>query len=92
MVRVLIPILGMVCLWWWWASYADAEDMKYKDPRQHVAVRVKDLLSRMSLEEKIGQMVQIDRTVANPEVMKSYFIGKNILHKTYDVVFQYKSI
>ncbi|KAB1225468.1 Beta-glucosidase BoGH3B [Morella rubra] len=77
MVRVLIPILGMVCLWWWWASYADAEDMKYKDPRQHVAVRVKDLLSRMSLEEKIGQMVQIDRTVADPEVMKSYFIDSN---------------
>lgn len=29
----------------------------------------------MTLQEKIGQMVQIERTVATPEVMKKYFIG-----------------
>ncbi|TQD94126.1 hypothetical protein C1H46_020321 [Malus baccata] len=29
----------------------------------------------MTLEEKIGQMVQIDRSVASPEVMKKHFIG-----------------
>ncbi|BFG37512.1 hypothetical protein CerSpe_237850 [Prunus speciosa] len=29
----------------------------------------------MTLEEKIGQMVQIDRSVASAEVMKKYFIG-----------------
>ncbi|XP_062173384.1 uncharacterized protein LOC133878850 isoform X2 [Alnus glutinosa] len=76
MVRVLVQIVGILCLsWWWWASLADAEYMIYKDPNQTAAVRVKDLLSRMSLEEKIGQMVQIDRTVADAEVMKSYFIG-----------------
>lgn len=49
--------------------------MKYKDPKQPVAVRVKDLLSRMTLEEKIGQMTQIDRSVANANVMKNSFIG-----------------
>jgi len=32
-------------------------------------------MRRMTLEEKIGQMVQIDRTVASAEVMKNYFIG-----------------
>lgn len=54
----------------------DAENLKYKDPKQPVAVRVKDLLGRMTLQEKIGQMVQIDRSVANATVMKDYFIGK----------------
>ncbi|GMN46977.1 hypothetical protein TIFTF001_016160 [Ficus carica] len=29
----------------------------------------------MTLEEKIGQMVQIERNVATPDVMKKYFIG-----------------
>ncbi|KAG6680495.1 hypothetical protein I3843_13G037900 [Carya illinoinensis] len=75
MVRVLVQIVAITCLWWWWASLTDAQYMKYKDPRQPVAVRVADLLSRMTLEEKIGQMVQIDRTVANPGILKSYFIG-----------------
>jgi beta-glucosidase len=56
---------------------AETESIKYKDPNQPVAVRVKDLLGRMSLEEKVGQMVQIDRSMANAEVMKSFFIGKN---------------
>lgn len=55
---------------------AQAEYMKYKDPKQPVATRVKDLLSRMTLEEKIGQMVQIDRSVANEEVMRTNFTGE----------------
>ncbi|KAM6542790.1 hypothetical protein CsatB_007237 [Cannabis sativa] len=29
----------------------------------------------MTMEEKIGQMTQIDRNVASNEVMKKYFIG-----------------
>ncbi|KAL0008214.1 hypothetical protein SO802_009716 [Lithocarpus litseifolius] len=76
MVRILVQVVGVVCLWWWWsAAMAETESIKYKDPNQPVAVRVKDLLGRMSLEEKIGQMVQIDRSVANAEVMKTYYIG-----------------
>lgn len=51
------------------------EYMKYRDPRQPVAVRVRDLLDRMTLEEKIGQMVQIDRSVANVLTMRTYSIG-----------------
>jgi beta-glucosidase len=35
----------------------------YKDPRQPVDVRVRDLLGRMTLEEKIGQMGQINSYV-----------------------------
>lgn len=55
---------------------AEAKYMKYKDPKQPLNTRIKDLMSRMTLEEKIGQMVQIDRTVASAEVMKKYLIGK----------------
>lgn len=64
-------LLGMVSL----LSFANAEYAKYKDPKQRVAVRVKDLLGRMSLEEKIGQMVQIDRTIATVQFMRDYSIG-----------------
>ncbi|CAN1245859.1 Beta-glucosidase BoGH3B [Linum grandiflorum] len=55
---------------------ADAEEyIVYKDPNQPVEHRVRDLLGRMTLSEKIGQMVQIDRSVASADVMKNYFIG-----------------
>lgn len=40
-----------------------------------MGVRIKDLMKRMTLAEKIGQMTQIDRTVATSDVMKKYFIG-----------------
>ncbi|KAI8562781.1 hypothetical protein RHMOL_Rhmol03G0062000 [Rhododendron molle] len=49
--------------------------VKYRDPEQPLNARIKDLMRRMSLEEKIGQMVQIERSVASAEVMKKYFIG-----------------
>ncbi|CAK9221404.1 unnamed protein product [Sphagnum jensenii] len=47
----------------------------YKDPEQPIALRVKDLLSRMTLEEKIGQMTQIEREVSNSSVIQRYHIG-----------------
>lgn len=50
--------------------------MKYKDPKQSINVRIKDLMDRMTLAEKIGQMTQIERKVASAQVMKDYFIGK----------------
>lgn len=49
--------------------------MKYKDPKVQLNVRISDLMKRMSLEEKIGQMTQIEREVATPDVLKKYFIG-----------------
>jgi beta-glucosidase len=35
--------------------------LPYQDPRQPVPARVADLLSRMTLEEKVGQMTQAER-------------------------------
>src|SRR3954447_16820309 len=41
----------------------------YKDPTQPVPVRVADLLSRMSLDEKLGQMTQAERlAVSNNDI------------------------
>ncbi|KAF5823506.1 putative glucan 1,3-beta-glucosidase [Helianthus annuus] len=68
-------ILLMIGMMWCWASIAEAEYMLYKDPKQPQSVRINDLMKRMTLEEKIGQMTQIERSVASKEVMKKYFIG-----------------
>ncbi|WJX25395.1 beta-glucosidase [Trifolium repens] len=58
-----------------WVAMAETEYLKYKDPQQPLNTRIKDLIGRMTLEEKIGQMVQIDRSVASADVMNKYFIG-----------------
>lgn len=62
---------------WFLAYETEANYVKYKDPKQAIGVRIKDLMKRMTLEEKIGQMVQIERSVATSDVMKKYFIGNN---------------
>lgn len=66
---------GCILLLLCFASMGDAEYMKYKDPKQPVNTRIKDLLGRMTLAEKIGQTTQIERTVASADVMRKYFIG-----------------
>lgn len=53
----------------------EAEYSKYKDPKQPLNARIKDLLKRMTLEEKIGQMTMIDRKVASSDIVNNYFIG-----------------
>ncbi|KAL0419052.1 UNVERIFIED_CONTAM: hypothetical protein Sradi_1318700 [Sesamum radiatum] len=42
----------------------------YKDPSAPIEARVQDLLSRMTLQEKIGQMTQIERSVATPSAIR----------------------
>jgi len=44
---------------------------------QLILIRVADLISRMTLEEKIGQMLQIERKYASDNVLNKYFIGKD---------------
>lgn len=72
--RLSRPILGFLLLCCLIVA-GEAEYLKYKDPKMPIGARIKDLMKRMTLEEKIGQMVQIERTVATPDVMKQYFIG-----------------
>jgi beta-glucosidase len=69
-----IFLMGLAVIW---AALAQAEYMIYKDATKPLNSRIKDLMSRMTLEEKIGQMTQIERNVASAEVMKDYFIGKH---------------
>ncbi|GLT69823.1 hypothetical protein SLA2020_419430 [Shorea laevis] len=54
-----------------------AEDLScvYKNPNAPIEDRIKDLLSRMTLKEKIGQMTQIERSVATPSVLRDLSIG-----------------
>ncbi|KAF4360298.1 hypothetical protein F8388_020589 [Cannabis sativa] len=71
--RFTLPILGFLLLC---CLVAEATTTpKYKDPTQKLGVRIRDLMNKMTLEEKIGQMVQVERTVATPDVMQKYFIG-----------------
>lgn len=70
----LIPILGFLLLCFLISS-SQAEYIKYKDPKVSLNRRIKDLMNRMTLEEKIGQMTQLERSVATPDAMKKYFIG-----------------
>lgn len=70
----IIVVLCLMCL----AKKSEAEKeeyMKYKDPNQPINQRINDLMTKMTLEEKIGQMTQIDREVASTQVMKKYHIG-----------------
>ncbi|XP_071723085.1 uncharacterized protein [Rutidosis leptorrhynchoides] len=54
---------------------ANAMDCVYKNPNAAIEDRVQDLLSRMSLKEKIGQMTQIERRVANHSTLRDFSIG-----------------
>ncbi|KAL6191403.1 hypothetical protein ACLB2K_037794 [Fragaria x ananassa] len=50
----------------------------YRNPNESVEARVKDLLSRMTLKEKVGQMTQLEREVATPFAIKDLSIGSII--------------
>ncbi|XP_042392408.1 beta-glucosidase BoGH3B-like [Zingiber officinale] len=76
MLRKLLLLLTISIYWATAAAAAAAEGyVKYRDPTQPLGARIKDLLRRMTLAEKIGQMSQIDRQVATPEVIQNNFIG-----------------
>ncbi|MBA0742289.1 hypothetical protein Gogos_015358, partial [Gossypium gossypioides] len=74
--RIVGILLMGILVWCCMATSANADTkMIYKDSNQPYNVRIKDLMGRMTLEEKIGQMIQIERNVSSPEVMRQYFIG-----------------
>jgi len=48
----------------------------YLDPNESVTVRVDDLMSRMSLDEKIGQMCQVGESfLASSSDVRTYYLG-----------------
>jgi beta-glucosidase len=71
---LLIPVLvlaGMVPP----VTAATAAGLPYQDPTLPVATRVADLLSRMTLDEKIGQMTQAERANATASDITTYRLG-----------------
>lgn len=47
----------------------------YQDPSQSTRTRVEDLLARMTLEEKIGQMTQVEKNSLTPAEVTTHFLG-----------------
>jgi beta-glucosidase len=74
--RVLCVLVVLLCVVLPGQASAAKYDALYKDPSQPVEARVQDLLKRLTLDEKLGQMTQIERTVANASVIEQYDIGK----------------
>src|SRR4029078_7099092 len=58
-----------------WAGGAGGATPPYLDPSLPVATRVADLLGRMTLDEKIGQMTQSEQQTSSPADVTSLFIG-----------------
>ncbi|MEH1125818.1 glycoside hydrolase family 3 protein [Micromonospora sp. CPCC 206061] len=57
------------------APPAKAAALPYQDPTLPVATRVEDLLGRMSLDEKIGQMTQAERAFVTDADVTTYRLG-----------------
>src|SRR2546430_6225380 len=57
------------------AGRAVAAVPPYKDPSQPVPVRVADLLGRMSLDEKLGQMTQAERLAVSGTDITAHPLG-----------------
>ena len=74
LVLVLMLLLSSLAL----LQQVSASYVLYKDRHQPVKLRVADLLKRMTLDEKIGQMTQIERSVANTSDIVQYKIGPNL--------------
>jgi hypothetical protein len=78
-VNLLITLL-LMCACIATATVAGAEYAKYRDPKQPLSRRISDLLGRMTLAEKIGQMSQIEQANATADIIKKYFIGTPSIH------------
>ncbi|XP_074273281.1 uncharacterized protein LOC141596895 isoform X2 [Silene latifolia] len=53
----------------------DEQPCIYRNPNSPIEDRVKDLLTRMTLQEKLAQMTQIERTVTSSHPLKNLAIG-----------------
>ena len=57
------------------AVLAQDDMLPYQNPDLPIEERVSDLLERMTLEEKIGQMTLIEKDSIGPDAVTQYFIG-----------------
>ncbi|MEV6304933.1 glycoside hydrolase family 3 N-terminal domain-containing protein [Actinoplanes sp. NPDC051861] len=57
------------------AAPAAAAVLPYQDPALPVADRVSDLLSRMSVDDKVGQMIQAERAQVSAAQLTQYRLG-----------------
>ncbi len=77
----ILTALGIGCYWammmnFFSAQAKETDTAPYMDPSESVEARVTDLLSRMTLDEKIGQMVQADLCcVSNRADIAKYGFG-----------------
>ncbi len=73
--RKILRSLAVICLLL--ATSGEAlRAQTYLDPEAPIDARVADLLSLMTLEEKVGQMTQADHAaVGNPYDVQSYYLG-----------------
>ncbi len=76
--RVLVPLLALLAA----ASFgavraatAATYTYPYQDPSLSVPTRVADLLSRMSLADKVGQMTQAERAAISTADVTTYRVG-----------------
>ncbi|KAG8367488.1 hypothetical protein BUALT_Bualt16G0077200 [Buddleja alternifolia] len=77
-----VPLMGLVLLFASCSGTVMTQDSTintlYKDPKQHMNIRIKVLLDQMTLEEKIAQMAQIDKRQVTAETLREYSIGSLI--------------
>ncbi|MEO0566009.1 MAG: hypothetical protein AAF125_28135 [Chloroflexota bacterium] len=66
---LLLLVLGSVIF------AQDTEEPAYLDPTRSVDERVDDLLGRMTLDEKIGQMTLIEKGSITPAALAEYGVG-----------------
>jgi len=70
-------IIAVLVIWPLASHSVAGQTPPYLDPTAPVDLRVEDLLGRMTLDEKIGQMMQVDHpaVLSNPSIITTYFMG-----------------
>ncbi|XP_073054838.1 uncharacterized protein [Primulina eburnea] len=75
---ISLPILGLLVLLLLRVeatTHGPKPTPVYKDPTRSIKERIEDLMSQMTLKEKISQMAQIEITDLTAEIMRDHAIG-----------------
>jgi beta-glucosidase len=70
-------VLAVLGCFWWTLPIQEVQAQDYRNPALPIPQRVNDLMSKMTLDEKIGQMMQVDLSVAErkPDIITTYRLG-----------------